>query len=657
MQAIGAIRYLLTRWVGLAMLVIITTTALAGNTPKTVDDYEKLVIQYRFSIPDSGIFYAQKGFELSRRLRDKKGEAVMLTHWGIIDENQGRFSAARQKYLKAIHLYEQIKNGDGIAGEIIRLGVVEMRQGSFDKATGYFFRALRMHEKNNNRPGIMEANITLAEAYMGQSEYDIALSYLKTAESISKTLPLSGLTLYIYNNYGVVYTATGEIKKAISYYEKGIALSNLPQYAGLNVTLLNGLGMAYAKAGNTAKAAEIQLTSLERARRIKNYLRELQTLNGLADTYKLQDADKALSYLKQAVTLAYQKKASKVAIETLQRIAAIYQQQGNYKAAFEVNKRERALSDSLFNLARATEIANLQSSYDLQRSQSSVEKLKYVNNEQRSQQRVTIFIAIAVVAILVTVIIFYARIRAYNKQLQQLNADLVASNQSKDKLFSVLGHDLRAPLATLKNFLSLLEDDDLTASERKQVVTELQHNCDSSLDVLNKLLRWGQLQLKGKQVNPVSFDPAEIVAQNLRLFKNAAAEKQIIINTKIAQDITLYGDADHFDFIIRNLLSNAIKFTGTGGYIMVGCLAGTEAGELEFYIKDNGVGMPAEQAAQVFKRLNTSQRGTHGEKGTGLGLMLSYEFVLANNGNIKVSSEPGKGTSFTFTFGHSLGIL
>ncbi|WP_345331269.1 tetratricopeptide repeat-containing sensor histidine kinase [Mucilaginibacter defluvii] len=657
MQAIGAIRYLLTRWIGLAMLVIITTTAFAGNTPKTVEDYEKLVIQYRFSVPDSGVFYAKKGLELSRRLRNKKGEAVMLTHWGIIDENQGRFSAARQKYLKAIHLYEQIKNGDGIAGEIIRLGVVEMRQGSFDKATGYFFRALRMHEKNNNRPGIMEANITLAEAYMGQSEYDIALSYLKTAESISKTLPLSGLTLYIYNNYGVVYTATGEIKKAINYYEKGIALSNVPQYAGLNVTLLNGLGMAYAKAGNTAKAAEIQLTSLERARRIKNYLRELQTLNGLADTYKLQDADKALSYLKQAVTLAYQKKASKIAIETLQRMAAIYQQQGNYKAAFEVNRRERALSDSLFNLARATEIANLQSSYDLQKSQSSVEKLKYVNNEQRSQQRVTIFIAIAVVAILVIVIIFYARIRAYNKQLQQLNADLVASNQSKDKLFSVLGHDLRAPLATLKNFLSLLEDDDLTASERKQVVTELQHNCDSSLDVLNKLLRWGQLQLKGKQVNAVSFDPAEIVAQNLRLFKNAAAEKQIIINTKIAQDITLYGDADHFDFIIRNLLSNAIKFTGTGGYIMVGCLAGAEEGELDFYVKDNGVGMPAEQAAQVFKRLNASQRGTHGEKGTGLGLMLSYEFVLANNGNIKVSSEPGKGTSFTFTFGHSLGML
>ncbi|MCD8739248.1 tetratricopeptide repeat protein [Mucilaginibacter roseus] len=654
MQAIGAIRYLLTRCIGLAVLVISSLEVFANSTPKTVDDYEKLVIQYRFSVPDSGIFYAKKGLELSKQLNNKKGEAVMLTHWGIIDENQGRFSAARQKYLKAIELYKQINSDEGIAGEIIRLGVVEMRQGNFDKATGYFFRALRMHERNDSQPGIMEANVTLAEAYMGQSEYDIALSYLKTAETISKTLPLSGVTLYIYNNYGVVYTQIGEIKKAISYYEKGIALSNVPQYAGLNVTLLNGLGMAYAKAGNTAKAAQIQLTSLARARRIKNYLRELQTLNGLADTYKQKDANKALLYLQQAVTLAYQKKASKVAIETLQRMAAIYQQQGNYKAAFDVSRRERALSDSLFSLARATEVANLQASYDLQRSRASVEKLKYVNTEQRFEQKVVVFIAIAVITILIIVVVFYARIRAYNKQLQQLNADLTASNQSKDKLFSVLGHDLRAPLATLKNFLSLLEDDDLTASERKQVVTELQHNCDSSLDVLNKLLRWGQLQLKGKQVNPVSFDPAEIVGQNIRLFKNAAAEKQIIINTKIALGITLYGDADQFDFIIRNLLSNAIKFTGTGGYIMVGCIAGAAEGELEFYVKDNGVGMPAEQAAQVFKRINTSQRGTHGEKGTGLGLMLSHEFVLANNGTISVSSELGKGTSFTFTFGYAL---
>ncbi|MCC8409289.1 tetratricopeptide repeat-containing sensor histidine kinase [Mucilaginibacter sp. UR6-1] len=633
------------------MLLVTAGRGYASDQPKTVADYEKLVINYRFSIPDSGIFYAKKGLELSRLLHDKKGEAIMLNHLGIIDENQGRFSAARHKYLKAIQLYTQLSDKAGIADETIRLGVTEMRQGNFDAATSYFFKALRMHDAIKNTRGIMECNITLGEAYMGQTEYDIALTYLKNAETLSRKLPLMGLTLYIYNNLGLLYTETGEINKAITYYEKGIALSNQPQYAGLNVTLLNGLGMAYARAGDTKRAAAIQLTSLERARRIKNYLREIQTLNGLADTYSKQDPDRALAYLEQAVTLAYQKHASKVAIETLRLMTALYEQQGKYAEALQVNKRERALSDSIFNLASSTEIGNLKASYDLQQSQTSVERLKYLNSEQRSQQKVIVFIVIAMVTILVIVMIFYARIRAYNRRLQQLNADLLASNESKDKLFSVLGHDLRAPLATVKNFLSLLDDDDLTAIERNQVVSELQHNCDASLDVLNKLLRWGQLQLKGKQVNPVNFNPADIVAQNVRLFRNAAAEKHIIINIKVDQKVMINGDADHFDFIVRNLLSNAIKFTATGGYVMVGSLVTQPTDNLSFYIKDNGVGMPPEQAEQIFRRINTSQRGTHGEKGTGLGLMLSYEFIQANNGAIEVSSAPGKGTTFTFTFG------
>lgn len=632
-------------------LLTIAGDGYAADAPKSVADYEKLVIYYRFSIPDSGIFYANKGLQLSRQLHDKKGEAVMLNHLGIIDENQGRFSAARQKYLKAIKVYEQLDNQIGIADETIRLGVTEMRQGNFNKATEYFFKSLRINEQEKNSRGIMESNITLAEAYMGLSEYDVASSYLKTAEKISRKLPLSGLTLYIYNNFGVIYTETGNIKKAIAYYEKGIALSNEPQYAGINVTLLNGLGMAYARSGDTEKAASIQLTSLERARRIKNYLRELQTLNGLADTYRNKDPERALQYLKDAVALAYQKHASKVAIETLKRMTALYEQQGRYKEALQTNKRERALSDSVFNLARATEIGNLQANYDLQHSQANVAKLKYQNSEQRIQKRIIMFITIAVLSVLVIVVIFYARIRKYNHQLQQLNADLRASNESKDKLFSVLGHDLRAPLATVKNFLSLLEDDDLTPAERNQVVTELQQNCNASLDVLNKLLRWGQLQLKGSQVNPVDFKPADIVEQNVQLFKNAASEKHIIVSTRVNEDVIINGDVDHFDFVMRNLLSNAIKFTSTGGYVMIGSIADEFTGRYNFYVKDNGVGMPQQQVEQVFKRINTSQRGTHGEKGTGLGLMLSYEFVQANHGTIEVNSEPGKGTTFSFFFG------
>jgi signal transduction histidine kinase len=615
----------------------------------TFDDYNQLIIKYRFSIPDSGIYYARQALALCRKNHDFKGEAIVLNHWGIIDENQGRFDEGRKKYLLAIEAYRKINFTEGIGDETIRLGVTEMRRANFDKAVGYFLEALRIHEKNQTQRGIMECYDVLGEAYMGQSNWSTALSYLVKGEQLSRKLPFTGITLYIYNNLGVTYTATGELKKAIAYLEKGVALSNEQQYAGLHITLLNSLAMAYTKGGQRNRAINLQLTALTQARAIKNYLRELQSLNGLADTYAETNPAQALFYLKQALVLSQQKNAGKVRLETLNRMARLYERQGNYAEALQVTKQQHALADSIFNLAKVTEIANLQANYQLHRSQSNVERLRFLNQQQNNRQLIITGITLAIALLLLVLGYYYLRTRSFNRQLSVLNNELKASNVVKDKMFSVIGHDLRAPLATVRNFLDVLADDDLDKQEKDQIIKELIETCDASLNVLNQLLNWGQMQIKGVFLNPTRFKVDKVIDNNILLFNNALKEKNLTLTRQTTPGLLLHTDADHFDFVVRNLLSNAVKFTPDGGEITIGNGDVQTNDFISFYIKDNGVGMDAETAQHIFDRNNMSTEGTRGEKGTSLGLLMCKEYIEANGGTINVQSAIGKGTTFTFT--------
>lgn len=624
-----------------------TTTAV--SKPVTVDDYNKLVIQYRFSKPDSGIYFASKGLDLARNLHDLKGQGQMLNHWGIIDENQGRFEMGRQKYLEAIKVYQQAGFKEGIGNETIRLGVTEMRKAHFDKAIGFFLEAMKIHEAINNQPGIMECYDVLGEGYMGLSNYDVALGYLIKGELLSRKLPFSGITLYMYNNLGVCYTKTDDLPKAFMWLQKGVDKSNEQQYAGLHVTLLNSLAMAFTKNGERDKAIQIQLSALKQAHEIQNYLRELQTLNGLADNYAVTDPNKALGYLKQALTLAEQKGAGKLILETASRMSAIYEKRGDYKQALALVKREHALTDSIFNLAKTTEIAGLQANYELHNSQSKVERLQISNQVQKKQQDIIITVTAGISLVLIVLLYYYTRVRSFNRRLSVLNEELKTSNDVKDKIFSVVGHDLRAPLATVRNFLHMLDDDSLSEEEKAGIIESLSENTDASLTVLNQLLRWGQMQIKGVLINPSVFDANQVIDSNLALFKTAAHEKNITIKRKTQQPLMVNADADHFDFVMRNLLSNAIKFSHQGDTVTVGNGPLQANGFMSFYVEDTGVGMSAEQVRHIFDRNNVSTEGTLGEKGTSLGLLMCREYVEANGGSITVESEEGKGTTFRFT--------
>lgn len=646
---------LVSRTIFSVFLVFCFTLAHGRGTPQQgiipnsdIDSYEKLIIHYRYDKPDSAIFFAEIGLKLARRNNDQEGIARMLTQMGMIDDNSGKADSSRTKYLKALGIYERLGNNKGIIKENIRLGAVENRDGNYYRASNYFLSALKLSETSKDKAGEMESYINLGELYNHQGAIDRAFIYFHRAEVISRSLPFSNLTLNLYSDLGVAYREKGDYAMAISFYEKGIAKSNFPEMMGLNISMINGLAQVYAKSGAIDKAISLQKGALLKSKKIKNTIREFISLTALAESYSRINPDSSLIFLQQALTLARSKKANKQALEVLGKIAGLYEKGGDFKRAYLAKSSQYSVADSFYFKDISSKMANLQTQYELNKSKVKVQELKFINSKQTFEQKIMMWIIFCSVILLFIFSINFYKIRNLNRLLNKTNTALTESNTVKDKLFSVLAHDLRAPLASVINLIEMIDRGWLTEEEKVVMMSKLATHCNASMESLNLLLRWGQMQLKGVLINQVEIDPSKIIERNISLLFEPAEQKNIEIERHIPDGLTVICDADHLDFLFRNILSNAIKFTPDGGHILIS--AQQEANnEVLFMVRDNGVGIDPERLKSIFNISNVSTNGTNNEKGTSLGLVICKEFVSANEGKIWVESTLGKGSEFFFT--------
>jgi PAS domain S-box-containing protein len=249
------------------------------------------------------------------------------------------------------------------------------------------------------------------------------------------------------------------------------------------------------------------------------------------------------------------------------------------------------------------------------------------------------------------------------KEINLINSQLIDSqdrlkqlNSDKDKLFSIIAHDLRNPISSFLNYTYFLftEHENLSVNEIK----DLTENLHSSAKYLNKLLEnlldWSRAQTGGIEFKPVCFNLNEIIFDNLFLFKKAAEEKNIVIAADYAEKPMVFADYNMIDTVTRNLISNSIKFTNPGGNINIRISEIDNSILLE--VNDDGVGMNKQMKKNLFTlEKSSSQTGTANEKGTGLGLMLVKEFIKFHNSELIVDSTEGKGSTFSFKLSKYMG--
>ena len=241
--------------------------------------------------------------------------------------------------------------------------------------------------------------------------------------------------------------------------------------------------------------------------------------------------------------------------------------------------------------------------------------------------------------------------------LKALNTELTASNEQKNKLLSIIGHDLRNPISGSLQLLDITISD-LNSSSADEVHTYLsmmKQELSNANALLEDLLSWAK-----SQFNEVSFNPVEIVDTSglmnkcIQTILPMATKKGIALTMNIEEGLELHADMSMLETIIRNLLSNAVKFTPSGGKVILSALS-YDSG-VKFSINDNGQGIPVEKINDLFdKNSNYSTYGTSGEKGTGLGLDLCYDFVLKHGGQLWVESKMQEGSTFYFTIPNRMG--
>jgi signal transduction histidine kinase len=223
-------------------------------------------------------------------------------------------------------------------------------------------------------------------------------------------------------------------------------------------------------------------------------------------------------------------------------------------------------------------------------------------------------------------------------------------NATKDKLFSIIGHDLKGPLNSLTSFSSLLLNhiDKISKEEIKILSQDIDKSLKNLFTLLENLLEWSRSQTGSIDFIPENFDLADVLNENEILLKVQAQNKKITVVNENILDLPVSLHRNSINTVVRNLLSNAIKFTPEGGKVTLNAEASGK--NYIISISDTGVGM-SEVAIQKLFKIGTkhSTLGTAKEKGTGLGLILCKDFVEKNGGTINVESKEGEGSRFYFT--------
>ncbi|MDB4903521.1 MAG: two-component sensor histidine kinase [Mucilaginibacter sp.] len=228
-------------------------------------------------------------------------------------------------------------------------------------------------------------------------------------------------------------------------------------------------------------------------------------------------------------------------------------------------------------------------------------------------------------------------ILAQNEQLEHLNSE-------KNKLMSIIAHDLRGPLSNIQNYLELVIEYGLEKEEREVVEGDLLKVTQNTLNMLSKLLIWSKSQMDGVVVKLSDVNLMEALRPTLELERILALKKGIIPSCQLDPSIMVVADSDMLQLVVRNLVSNAIKFTPAGGSVDI--RAEIVMNECKISIIDNGRGIPFEQQKDLFSLKAGSTFGTQNEKGVGLGLLLCKEFTEQQGGRISFESIPGRGSTF-----------
>lgn len=625
---------------------------------KKEEAFSNKVIGYFFYYQnnyDSAIFYFEKSLDLYQIVEYKKGISDVYTSLGRIYNKKGEIYKAIEFYNKSVLIDEELGNDLDKAITYNDIGKIYVNVNDYSKALKYFQKSITVFKKEKDEIYLATVYANIGNVYYNWQKYKEALVYIDYALKVFTKKDMKYKIADLLSNKGMVYESMGEYEKSFKLLNEALAI-NIEIENDLGIFNCNGnIAKIKEKKQDYAAALKIYKQILIIAEKIDYKKGYISTLNNIGNIeYKLGNFESAKVNIQKALDLSLQTGMLTETMLAYQYLADVFNSSKEYSKSVEYYKEYIIFKDSIFNLEILSKVTEFNTKYELEKKENDILQLstqnKLQNVELVNQKNQKIFFTIISILILIIGFLIFLRFlnqRKTNKILEDKNSQLFLLNNTKDKFFSIIAHDLKNPLSAFRSITESLSENIniIEKNELEQYLNKLYNSSNNLYILLQNLLQWATSQT-GKMISkPDYLNLNTIVIRNINLLKAFAQQKNIQILNQITDDAIVYVDEKMIDTVIRNLLTNAIKFTNAGGEIKMYCTKNEYI--LTFYIQDNGIGMTAEDLTRILKiEEDTSTIGNSADKGTGLGLILCKELVEKNNGKIFVQSELTKGSTF-----------
>ena len=596
---------------------------------------------YMESKYDSALFFAKKADSILEKNSGFYELAVNYNMTALIYQSTGPIEEAINCYFKGLKIADKYNDASLQILYLYNLGNCYYELNATDKATEKFRSCLSQARQTNDTSTIIYSLSALGNLASEADKIDTAYLYLKRSLELALKTNETEMFSYLYASLADLKIELKEYDEAQRYIDTAFnyaQASNSPEEVrSVNVSQ----AMVYAGTGRFKKSIRLLLSILDEAKKIKSVDGLRMSLESLGEVYEMQD-----DYIN---ALTYYHKVKE--FEDSTKLTSTLQKFIHTEWQFEQDKTERI---------RQLELENA----DL---------------EHRSKLRETRLIAIISIVTTITfllislflfllfksskrrakileeknrlVITHTDELSEMVSKLTELTEELKISNNTKSKLFSIIAHDLRSPFNIIHGYIDLLLTDNPDNETRETYYKRIATSSQKLVETIDTLLEWAMTQSGPIEFNPRLFNITKATNDLIGFARINADKKNIEISKEYDsnKELMINADINMFSRILHNLVVNAIKFTPKNGKVSVGW--NLEQDQITFFVKDSGVGMPAEMAETIFEKpMERISKGTDGEKGTGLGLTICREFVKKHNGHIWAESDPGKGSQFYFSF-------
>jgi len=619
--------------------------------------------------------YDLLNLELSRQEENLFGESAALNNLGIDYYFLGEYATALSYLEESLKIRQELKDTAQIVKTLNNLGVISQVSGNYDKALRFLQESLEYKMVLGDTLSTAKTLNNIGVIYMDAMQYSEAEEFLSKALEYYRNLGETSGIADVLNNLGQVYGYQNKLARALDYYQQSLNIKRqLDDKRGIANTL-NNLGLIYIKKNDYDRAVAYFNDALKLKKEVGDKMGLSSTLNNLAKLHReLKDYGTSKKYYDQSLEIAEKENLMGMLQRNYEGLFLLAEAKLDTAEALYYLKLLNQVKDTIFTLNLNEQLADLKVKYETEKTGRENKILKQNNHIQELQlslyreRQILLIIAIILIVAISAGFILYLRYRSnirLNENLRQLNlelesrvkertAELENANATKDRLYSIIAHDLKNPFNALLGFTDILDQDfdELDNKRIRELIGYLKDLSENTYKLVENLLAWTSSQTGRIKIIPVNLDIDELIKREINMIKFQAKRKNILVQHENGTAKEAFADEDTVNTIIRNLLSNAVKFTPEGGKILVKSTLVKNYGNSKVVVNitDSGIGIHEDKINNIFESSRNSKTyGTANEPGTGLGLMICKEFIKLNHGEIWVESKENSGSTFSFS--------